>query len=147
MDEQSGKKFLVDSGASFSIIPHHSSLPVFGSRLRFPSGTSIYCWGDTQLCIKVSGHQFRWRLFKAAVAFPIIGIDFLKNFKLQVDLAKARLVCGDSGLTILLFHGVAGVLTSVSSSLGPSCPEVTSHKPLVTWDSSHQDSGRGGGSW
>ncbi len=80
----------------------------------------------------MSGHQFRWRLLKAATAFPIIGIDFLKNFKLQVDLAKARLVCGDSCLTILLFHGVAGVLTSVSSSLGPSCQEVTGHKPLVT---------------
>jgi hypothetical protein len=110
----------VVSGASFSIIPHHSSLPVSGSHLGGPSGTSISCWGDTQLCIKVSGRQIRWQLLKAAVAFTIIGIDFLKNYKLQVDPAKVRLVCGDSGLTILIFHGVAGVLASVSSSLGPS---------------------------
>ncbi len=132
VDELSGIRFLVDSGASFSIIPHHSSLPGSGPRLRGPSGSSISCWGDTQLCIKVSGHQFSWCFLKAAVAFPIIGIDFLKNFKLQVDPAGERLVCGESGFTNSLFHGVAGVLISVSSNPGPSCPEVTGHVSPVT---------------
>ncbi len=132
MDELSGNRFLVDSGASFSIIPHHSSLPCSGPRLRGPSGSSISCWGDTQLCIKVSGRQFSWRFLKAAVAFPVIGIDLLKNFKLQVDPAGERLVAGDSSFTIPLFHGVAGVLTSVANSPGHSCLEVTGYAVPVT---------------
>jgi hypothetical protein len=69
---------------------------------------------------------------KAAVAFPVIGIDLLKNFKLQVDPAGERLVAGDSSFTIPLFHGVAGVLTSVANSPGHSCLEVTGYAVPVT---------------
>ena len=41
--------------------------------------------------IKYYLHSFKWPFLKAAVAFPIIGVDFLNNFKLAVDITNRRL--------------------------------------------------------
>ena len=43
--------------------------------------------------IKYYLHSFKWPFLKAAVAFPIIGVDFLNHFKLAVDITNRRLTC------------------------------------------------------
>ena len=51
--------------------------------------------------IVCAGQSFLWRFLRAAVAFPLLGTDFLIHHKLLVDLANMRLV-GNSGTSIPL---------------------------------------------
>jgi hypothetical protein len=38
------------------------------------------------------GHQFRWTFLLADMQLPIIGADFLRHFRLVVDLATCLLL-------------------------------------------------------
>jgi hypothetical protein len=44
-DRATQRKFLVDTGATFSILPHHSTATPSGPSLIGPDGTKIKCWG------------------------------------------------------------------------------------------------------
>jgi hypothetical protein len=57
-DELSGRRFLVDTGASYSIFPYQSSQPVCGHVLKGPGGQTISCWGEKQLPVQFSGRHF-----------------------------------------------------------------------------------------
>jgi RNase H-like domain found in reverse transcriptase/Reverse transcriptase (RNA-dependent DNA polymerase)/Integrase zinc binding domain/Integrase core domain len=80
--------FLVDTGAVYSVIPFSSAEPAQGPALSSASGQPIACWGWQDTAVKFGGRVFRWRFLKAAVAFPLLGADFLTHFALSVDLAK-----------------------------------------------------------
>jgi hypothetical protein len=43
LDQISNRRFLVDTGASYSILPHRSSLPATGPKLFGPAGQLIPC--------------------------------------------------------------------------------------------------------
>jgi hypothetical protein len=45
-DEISNGHFLLDTGASYSILPHCSSLPAPSLKLFGPAGQLMPCWGD-----------------------------------------------------------------------------------------------------
>jgi hypothetical protein len=100
-DELSGRRFLVDTGASYSIFPHQSSQPVCGPVLKGPGGQIIACWGEKQLPVQFSGRCFTWTFLLAKVEFPILGADFLKHFNLIVDLAASQLL---ATYTVSLLH-------------------------------------------
>ena len=51
--------------------------------------------------ISAGSRHFIWRFLQADVAFPIIGADFLANFKMAVDLSSMQLLC-PAGLKIQL---------------------------------------------
>jgi hypothetical protein len=70
------------------VIPFSSNQPATGLAISSASGQPIKCWGwqDTAVCF--GGEQFRWHFLLAAVAFPLLGADFLVIFKLVVDLAS-----------------------------------------------------------
>ena len=53
--------------------------------------TPIKCWGSQNRVLKAAGYHFSWTFLLAAVAFPILGADFLENFDLWVDLRRRRL--------------------------------------------------------
>ena len=153
-DELSGQRFLVDTGASYSIFPHQSSQPVCGPVLKGPGGQTIACWGEKELPVQFSGRRFTWTFLLAKVEFPILGADFLKHFNLIVDLAASQLLATDTlqrfaarppaataaaaqargGLfsavesTPPLFRGVFNEFQDVASS-GSSLPPVK-HKTL-----------------
>jgi hypothetical protein len=91
-DSLTGRRFLVDTGASFSIFPHLSSDPGSGPALRSPSGEAIPCWGEKKLAVEFSGRRFEWTFLLAKVNFAILGADFLKHFNLIVDLAANQIV-------------------------------------------------------
>jgi hypothetical protein len=80
-DQLSKRRFLVDTGASFSIFPHHSSAPASGPVLSGPSGKTIPCWGEKFLTLSFHGKTFTWTFLLAAVQFPILGVDFLRHYK------------------------------------------------------------------
>ena len=53
--------------------------------------TPIKCWGSRVRVLKAAGYSFKWKFLLAAVAFPILGADFLEHFDLLVDLRRRRL--------------------------------------------------------
>jgi hypothetical protein len=91
-DQSSNRRFLVDTGAAFSVFPHSSTDPPCGPALAGAAGQSIPCWGEQQFQLSFKGKAFSWPFLLAAVQFPIIGVDFLRHFGLLVDPAGNRLV-------------------------------------------------------
>jgi hypothetical protein len=59
-DQQTGRRFLVDSGASVSLLPHTSKTPSIGPRLLGPDGAAIGCWGPQQVDLSLAGRRFSW---------------------------------------------------------------------------------------
>jgi hypothetical protein len=96
LDQISNRRFLVDTGASYSIFPHRSSAPSSGPRLSGPSGSHIPCWGEKELTLSFCGRRYLWTFLLADVQFPILGVDFLRHHHLLVDPAANRLVASVS---------------------------------------------------
>ena len=91
-DQHTHRRFLCDTGASYSILPHQSSAVASGPSLHGPAGRPIKCWGERELTLTFNDKQYKWLFLLADVSFPIIGIDFLKHFKLVVDAAAGQLI-------------------------------------------------------
>ena len=91
-DGVSALRFLVDTGASFSLFPHKSSATPSGPSLTGANGQVIPCWGERTLTLSFSGRSFTWTFLLAAVDFPILGADFLRHFRLVVDLASGQVL-------------------------------------------------------
>jgi hypothetical protein len=94
-DRSTQRRFLVDTGASYSILPYRSADIPSGPPLMGPDGTSIPCWGRRRVQLEFGRRRFVWDFLLAAVSFPIIGVDFLKHFKLLVDPANSRLLSSE----------------------------------------------------
>jgi hypothetical protein len=80
-DSQNSFKFLVNSGASVSILLHSSSAAPTGPHLAGANGKQIPAWGFRR-CF--SGQNFELDFLLAAVATPILGMDFLARFELSI---------------------------------------------------------------
>jgi hypothetical protein len=65
---------------------------VSGPRLFGSTGKLIKYWGESLLHLQFQGQLFSWPFLLAAVDFPIMGVDFLKQHTLMVDPAKSKLV-------------------------------------------------------
>ncbi len=85
LDQVSNRRFLVDTGASYSILPYVSSLPALGPKLYGPAGQPIPCWGELLVHLRFQDLDFSWKFLLANVAFPILGVDFLRAHKLLID--------------------------------------------------------------
>ena len=59
-DQMTGRHYLVDTGTSFSWVPHQSKGPTEGPSLISPSGAPIKCWGETTFQLPFSDRTFRW---------------------------------------------------------------------------------------
>jgi len=92
VDQISNRRFLIDTGASYSIFPHKSSAPPSGPRLKGAAGQFIPSWGEKAVTLSFHGKKFKWTFLLAAVSFPIIGVDFLRHYQLMVDPASNMLV-------------------------------------------------------
>ncbi len=101
-DQQSGRHFLVDSGTSISLLPHSSKSPTSSPCLLGPDGGDINCWGEQQLHLQFSSMPFTWSFLRTVVAFPILGLDFLKEHSLLLDTVGAQLVQKVLGATVPL---------------------------------------------
>jgi hypothetical protein len=72
-DQLTKRHFLVDTGASFSIFPHHSSAAPSGPALLGPAGQTIPCWGEKPCVLSFNGRRFKWTFLLAAVSFSAVG--------------------------------------------------------------------------
>ena len=92
VDVDNSKRYLVDLGSAFSILPHKSSAGSTRPRLMTADGKPLHCWGSCTCTVCTRRRQFSWTFLLAPVAFPILGSDFLSNFSLLVDISNKRLV-------------------------------------------------------
>ena len=113
-DQLTDGRYLVDTGASFSLVPHKSSAPpATEPRLTGPNGSHIRCWGEERRQLRFSGRTFQWSFLRADVSFPILGVDFLRSNKLLVDVANNTLVDSTTGDTLRLTRQPSGHTASV----------------------------------
>ncbi len=102
VDEGTGFHFMADTGSVYSLIPHQSSSTPSGPRVVTEDRTPIPCWGSCMRKIRVGAFSFTWQFLLAAVAFPIVGGNFLREFNMMVDLSNMRLVSSLSGASVPL---------------------------------------------
>ena len=115
VDVANSKRYLVDSGSAYSILPHKSSAEPTGPCLMTADGKPLHCWGHRTCSVCTRTREFSWSFLLAPVAFPILGADFLSNFRLLVDISNKRLVAR-GGKLIQLEQGKptkAAVVTGV----------------------------------
>jgi hypothetical protein len=79
-DEFSQCNFLVDTGASRSVLPFNSKAPANGPVLFAADGGRIDTWGCRLLNLSFSGHEFKFSFVLAAVEKPILSADFFAFF-------------------------------------------------------------------
>jgi hypothetical protein len=97
-DQLTDGRYLVDTGASFSLVPHRSTKPPAREpRLTGPNGLPIRCWGEERRRLQFGGRTFQWPFLRADVSFAILGVDFLRANKLMVDVASNSLVDSTTG--------------------------------------------------
>jgi hypothetical protein len=71
-DELTNDRYLVDTGATLSIVPCTSN------------GQPIPSWGFVSKTVQFQGKLITAKFLQAAVAGPILGIDFLRKFRITV---------------------------------------------------------------
>jgi hypothetical protein len=76
MDELTNDRYLVDTGATLSIVPSNQNSSPSGPLLKGADGQPILCWGFIKKTGQFQGKLFTSTFLQAAVAGPILGIDF-----------------------------------------------------------------------
>ena len=123
VDEATSKRFLVDSGSAYSILPFRSASKPCGPALATAGKTPIRCWGSRMAVVAAGGRKFCCCLLLADVAFPILGADFLQQHKLMIDLAHMQLV-PESGPAIKLAAPPGGPWAAAIGVVAAGCPPV-----------------------
>ena len=95
VDDNSAKRFLVDTGASVSMFP--ASHKDRHSGVRTPSlvaanGTNIATYGTREMSLRLDRRNYKWPFIIADVKTPLLGADFLQANALLVDLQSRRLI-------------------------------------------------------
>ncbi len=84
-DKLTNDRYLVDTGATLCIVPcSHNSGPS-GPLLKAADWQPIPSWGFIKKTVQFQGKLFTSTFLQAAVAGPILDIDFLKKFKVTVS--------------------------------------------------------------
>jgi hypothetical protein len=59
-DQQSRRKFLVDTGSSYSLIPYRSKTAPHGPMLKATNNERVHCWGTSSSAVKIGGKSYTW---------------------------------------------------------------------------------------
>ena len=116
-DNNSGRRFLIDTGAEVSVIPRspadrHNKKDCLA--LRAVNGSSIATYGTRSLTLDLGLRRtFRWIFVIADIHTPIIGADFLRKHGLLVNMKHGRLV---DTVTTLQTQGTISHIVSPSPS-------------------------------
>ncbi len=135
-DRQSGRRFLVDTGAEVSVLPataiDKQSGPQ-GKQLTAANGSTIRTYGTRTIKFLLGDYRFEWPFLIAAVERPLLGADFLRHSGLLVDVRGKQLVHSRTFSTVPLRHANAPStsLESISSS-GNSYARLLGEFPELT---------------
>jgi hypothetical protein len=75
-DTKTSQKFLVDTGAAVSVLPHTSRQPSSGQPLAGADKKPISSWGTVKKSLTFGLKTFLCTFILAAVSKPILGVDF-----------------------------------------------------------------------
>ena len=104
-DRNSGRQYLVDTGATDSVFPateedrkrHGKSDQSLGAANCSP----IRAYGHRDIMLNFGdGHRFTQRFIVCDVAQPMLGFDFFKDNKLKIDVDELKLEYKEDGRTI-----------------------------------------------
>ena len=101
-DRNSGRRFLVDTGAEVSVLPAtglDTRTNEAGPSLKAANGSSIKTYGVRSTKLRFASRQYKWNFVVADVS---LGADFLRANSLLVDLKGKRLVDAEIYLSIPL---------------------------------------------
>lgn len=130
-----GFNFLVDTGATISVIPATDRSAPQGPPVYAVNGTSIKTYGSRRLTLSLGLRRvFPWEFVLADVTDPIIGCDFLSHYNIMVDVRNTRLVDNTTGITSIAPIAAPGSQISVVTTPSTSDPllhELTQKYPRV----------------
>ena len=118
-DRNSGRRYLVDTGAQVSVLPASAQDKRSGSsgpNLVAANGSTIRTFGTRTFSLFIGVQRFEWDFFLADVSQPILGADFLRHYALLVDIKRQRLIDSAS---------FASVLTVPSSKCAPHLAAIS----------------------
>ena len=121
-DSKSHTRYLVDTGAAVSVLPHSSPSPSSGQPLTGADGKSIASWGTVTRTLCFGIRTFLCTFILAAVSKPILGTDFFAAHRLLVD-PFSRLVL-DAVTLKPLSAAVAALPSKFSAALCHITPAV-----------------------
>jgi hypothetical protein len=95
IDELTNDRYLVHTGATLGIVPCNQNSSPSGPLLRGADRQTIPSWGFIQKTVQFQGKLFTSSFLQAAVAGPILGIDFLRKFKVTVapEINQIQFAC------------------------------------------------------
>ena len=88
LDELTGKRFLVDTGATVSIFPFRSSAPTVPFPLTSATGHQVRSWGSKNIPLQFEGKGYHMKFLLADIDRPILGMDFLEAYGGVIDAAR-----------------------------------------------------------
>jgi hypothetical protein len=91
-DDTTHVRYLVDSGAALSLLPHRSMLPPSGLLIINANGGNIPSWQFVDRHLHFGNNRFTHSFLQANVSQPILGADFLQQAKATIDFNLGR-VC------------------------------------------------------
>ena len=98
-------RYLIDTDAEVSVLPPRSEdrdrSPVNNMQLQAANSTVIQTFGQRSVAAEFGlAKSFEWSFTIADVSKPILGADFLRHYRLLVDLKCKRLMDAETFLTI-----------------------------------------------
>ncbi len=112
-----------------SIIPCTSTSSPSGPLLKGADGQPIPSWGFIQKTVQFQGKLFTSSFLQAAVAGPILGIDFLKKFKVKVVPETSQVV---SACTVAASPAPPRLPSSVPEAVPLFAPPTSSQPPAIS---------------
>ena len=103
-DVNTGRRFLVDTGAQVSVIPptwfeRHQIQCAPPPPLQAANGTSITTYGSRNVSLRFNETTYDARVIIADVKHPWLGADVFRRHNLLVDLNGQRLIEADTYLS------------------------------------------------
>ena len=98
-DLLSGRRFLIDTGASVSVFPQTAptpSAPLSQTKLLTASSFPLPCFWAHSIPLPFGSRHFFWSFQFAPVFVPILGSNFLCHHTLLVNVARDRVLDADS---------------------------------------------------
>ena len=102
-DTISKRKFLLDPGATVSVFPASKGDTVSDTdtALQAANGSQIKTFGERLISLNIGlRRDFIWPFTVACVDYPIIGADFLANYRISMDLHRRTITDTVTGLSM-----------------------------------------------
>jgi hypothetical protein len=136
--ELTNDRYLVDTGATLSIVSCSINSSPSGALLKGADGQPIPSWGFIKKTVQFQGKYFTSSFLQAAVAGPILSIDFLRKFKVTVvpEISQIQFACTaaapPSPYLLSVVSPPLSLLSAASSASPTPVPAPVSIQPPAT---------------